>query len=217
MKYSVKSLAFLAVMGLAITSCTPTPEGKKIDATEAQNVENTATAAAQKFAADVTTSKIEWLGTKMGGQHNGDLKLSNGEVVVEGGKIVGGTFTIDMTSINVLDLTGEAKGNLEGHLKNADFFEVETYPTGTFTITSVKEVAGTEGQTHAISGNLTLKGIEKAVNDIPANITITETGVEATTPQFVINRQNWGITYQSKMKESLLNDDMGIKITLSAK
>lgn len=217
MKYSVKSLAFLAVMGLAISSCTPTPEGKKIEAGDAQNVENTATSAAKKFAVDVNTSKIEWLGTKMGGQHNGDLKLSNGEVVVENGKLVGGTFTIDMNTINVLDLTGEAKGNLETHLKNADFFDIEKFATGTFTITSVKESTGVEGQTHAISGNLTLKGIEKAVNDIPATVKITETGVEAATPQFVINRQNWGITYQSKVKESLLNDDMGIKITLSAK
>ena len=217
MKYTVKSLAFLALMGLAITSCTPKVEGEKAQTSEAQTVENKATEASKKFAADVTASKIEWLGTKMGGQHNGDLKLSKGEVIVEGGKLVGGSFTIDMNSINVLDLEGEMKGNLEGHLKNADFFEVEKFPTGEFVITSVTEATGVEGQTHAITGNLTLKGITKAVNNIPATVTVTETGVEATTPQFVINRQDWGITYQSTMKESLLNDDMGIKITLSAK
>jgi hypothetical protein len=51
--------------------------------------------------------------------------------------LVGGTFVLDMTSINATDLQGEYQQKLNGHLKNGDFFELIN--TATFKITSVKK------------------------------------------------------------------------------
>lgn len=213
MKYAIQSLAFLAMMGY-LTSCSSAPAGDKVTTGEAQKVETVA--AAKELAVDVAASKIEWVGSKTGGQHNGDLKIKSGSVKIDGGKIVGGAFVLDMTSINVLDLTDKAKADLEGHLKTADFFEADKFPEGKFEIVSVKEEAGKAGETHVITGNLTLKEKSFAVN-IPAKVALSDAGVTASTEQFTINRQDWGINYKSTMKDVIINDQMGIKITLAAK
>jgi polyisoprenoid-binding protein YceI len=66
----------------------------------------------------------------------------------------------------VLDLTVQtASVNTEvekrdGHLKSADFFNAEKYPTMTFKSTSIKKVS--EGK-YKVSGDLTLTGITKPV------------------------------------------------------
>jgi polyisoprenoid-binding protein YceI len=63
------------------------------------------------------------------------------------------TATIDATSINT---NNEQR---DGHIKSADFFEVETHPTWTFTTTGVKA----DGDDYLLSGDLTIKGATKPV------------------------------------------------------
>ena len=47
-----------------------------------------------------------------------------------------GEFFVDMTSINVQDLTGGSKERLEGHLRSDDFFSVESFPSAHLYISS---------------------------------------------------------------------------------
>lgn len=63
------------------------------------------------------------------------------------------TAEIDVNSIN----TGNEQR--DGHIKSADFFEVEKYPTATFTSTSVKP----DGDDYLLDGDLTLHGVTKPV------------------------------------------------------
>ena len=109
---------------------------------------------------------------------------------------------------------------MEGHLKSADFFDVEKYPEGKFTITGVEELSGSE-YTHKISGNLELK---EAVKNISFDATISKDGdtYTAKTATFTIDRTQWGVNYGSKnifkdLKDAFINDDMEITITLVAK
>ena len=62
--------------------------------------------------------------------------------------------TIDVASINTGD-TGR-----DGHLKSADFFETDKYPTAAFKSTKVEKVGDDE---YRIEGNLTLHGVSRAV------------------------------------------------------
>ena len=61
--------------------------------------------------------------------------------------------TVDAGSIDTRD------ASRDGHLKSADFFEIETYPTMTFTSTSVTP----DGDDYKVVGDLTLKGVTKSV------------------------------------------------------
>ena len=63
------------------------------------------------------------------------------------------TASIDVSSIDTNDEGRDA------HLRSADFFEVETYPTMTFTSTAVRP----KGSGYVVEGDLTLHGVTKAV------------------------------------------------------
>lgn len=92
-------------------------------------------------------SSIEWIGSKpVVNGHNETINIKNGFVHVNtDNQITGGEFVIDMNSISNADLTdAEKKGQLEGHLKSADFFEVEKYPEAKFVITGVTPATDTD-------------------------------------------------------------------------
>jgi polyisoprenoid-binding protein YceI len=63
------------------------------------------------------------------------------------------TATVDLDSI----VTGQEQR--DAHIRSADFFEVEKYPTMTFTSTGIKA----KGDEYVLEGDLTLKGITKPV------------------------------------------------------
>jgi len=216
MKPSISFLSLLLAAGLFV-SCQQSPEGQKVEAGDAQEVSVTPVGAT--FNVDAQASAINWVATKVTGQHNGTISVSNGQLNVLDGEILGGNFTLDIKSITVLDLTGEDKGKLEGHLRSGDFFDGEKFPAGMFEITAVEPVSGSDDVTHNITGNLTLKGISKSVT-IPANVVIAENMVSAITPVFKINRTEWGVNYGSGVigtaKDKIIHDEISLAINLKA-
>ncbi len=52
-------------------------------------------------------------------------------------------------------------GGRDGHLKSADFFDVENFPLITFTSGSLKNI---DDENYALTGDLTIKGVTKTVN-----------------------------------------------------
>src|SRR5580693_7361587 len=62
--------------------------------------------------------------------------------------------SIPATSVSTVD------AKLDAHLKDADFFDVEKFPTLTFKSTSIRS---TGGQDYAVAGDLTIRGITKTV------------------------------------------------------
>ncbi len=195
------------------------PQGEKAQTGDAQEV--TATEGDVTMNVDVAASKVEWTGAKPTGQHHGTIAISEGSLMLTDGNIVGGKFTIDMKSIVDLDLTSaEDNGKLVGHLKSPDFFDAEKYPTAVFVITSVAALSGNAEATHTITGNLTMKDATKSVT-FPAKVTLEGNTLTASTPDFVIDRTQWNVQYGSKtifndLKDKFINDEIGLKISLSA-
>ncbi|AZZ59647.1 YceI family protein [Riemerella anatipestifer] len=167
----------------------------------------------------VEKANINWWGYKMiksdASSHNGTLGLKNGSVVLKNNQLAGGTFVLDMTSINATDLTGEYQTKLNNHLKNGDFFEVEKYPTANFKITSLKKT-GKADYNYLVTGALTVKGKTNAVT-FPAKIGVTNGVVTLTSDKFSIDRQKWGIAYQSTMKDMVIKDNMDLQVSFTAK
>src|ERR1700756_2400520 len=92
----------------------------------------------QKFEVVVGKSNIDWVGRKVTGAHNGTISLKNGELTVTDGALTGGKFTIDTTSIKILDVTDPAtNAQFAGHLASDDFFSIEKHPEAKLEITSV--------------------------------------------------------------------------------
>ena len=77
------------------------------------------------------------------------------------GKLVTGENPLDSSVTAEIDLASIITGSeqRDQHIRSADFFEVETYPTMTYRSTGVRE----DGGEFVIDGELTLKGVTKSV------------------------------------------------------
>ena len=134
----------LTVISASISLLSFTPKQNKADAV-------TFTVTAQK-------SKVDWIGSKKSDYHTGYFPIKSGSVQVEAGKLVGGSFVIDVAGLKVTDERGGEK--LQGHLSSADFFDVTKFGDATFAITSVKYTAGDKA---SITGNLKIKDISAPI------------------------------------------------------
>ncbi len=226
MNYLLKITFLFLGLGLVV-SCSNKPAGADAKTGDAVGKAAQAAADAKVYKVSNTTSQVLWTGSKPTGQHTGTIGISNGSLSVEGNKITGGNFDLDMTSITVTDLKAEdGKGDLEGHLKglkddNADhFFNTRKFPTGKFVITNVEAVSGNPSATHKITGDLTLKGISKSVT-FDASVGMAGNKLSAVTPAFKINRTEWGVNYKSKsvfddLKDKFVDDDIALVINIDA-
>lgn len=148
---------------------------------------------------DLEASQIEWVGKKVTGQHTGTIQIKSGSLDMTNGTISGGMFEIDMTSIEVTDLSGDMKGKLEGHLTSDDFFGVEKFPTATVKITKANKM---EGNKYGIVADLTIKGITH-----PVNFTATVEGNEAMA-DITVDRAKYDVRYGSGSFFDGLGDKM---------
>ncbi|HTW18715.1 MAG TPA: YceI family protein [Mycobacteriales bacterium] len=99
---------------------------------------------------------------------------------------------IDATSIDT------ANSQRDDHIRGADFFEVEKYPTITFVSTAAEQ---TDDDTYVLTGDLTIRGISK-----PVAVTFEKTGA-AVDPwgnfrvgfegAGTINRTDWGVSFNA--------------------
>lgn len=220
-------------MALALTStlvaCNNGAPESTVEATDAKEVK-TETVETTKYSVVTAGDEVSWEGYKtfaVGDAHNGTIQVSEGNFMVEGDQLVGGSFTIDMTSINDLDLaeSPEYKAKLEGHLMSPDFFAVDSFPTAKFEITGAEVVgaADTTGATHNISGNLTLRGMTKNVT-IPAMVEMTDAGINFSTPEFVIDRSQWDVKFRSTSftefadiaKDKVIDNNIKLSVDLKA-
>ena len=100
----------------------------------------------------------------------------------------------------------------DGHLRSADFFDVETYPELTFVSTSVSS--------DSMTGDLTIKGVTRSVTfdlefdgvqaDPWGN---TKAGFTATT---AINRSDWGLTWNAALEGGgvLVSDKIALTLEI---
>ncbi len=174
----------------------------------------------QIYVIDTMNSKAEWKGFKVvksdNTSHIGTLKFESGEVTVKDNKLESGQFVIDMNSIANEDLK-ETDGNakLIGHLKSADFFDVEKFPTASYEITKISEAPAGSDYNTVLDGNLTLKGITKPAT-FNANVKIKDGELSIATEPKDINRDEFGIKFQMPAAEGLIKNEINVQLKVKA-
>ena len=122
------------------------------------------------------------------------------------------TAEIDVTSVN----TGNP--DRDAHLRTADFFDVEKYPTATFRSTGVQA----KGDAYVLDGEFTLKGITKPVslalefNGVNPGMGHGEVaGFEASV---VLNRKEFGIDIDMPLETggAVVGDKVTITLEVEA-
>lgn len=174
-------------------------------------------------AIDVNKSRIEWVGTKVAGQHNGTLNLVSGEVDVSDTQLKSARFVMDMRSLQVLDIQDKGRNKkLVNHLKNDDFFSVDKYPTAIFELSNATPIKGVSSkeENYEISGDLTIKGITHA-NTFKARIDLINGKAQAH-GTIIVDRTKYGITYKSgsifeSVGDRAIHDEFSIRFDVITK
>lgn len=213
-----KTLIYIAILSLGSVVACSGPKGDKAKIADADtitaNIEG-----ADKYVVDTAASLVEWKGYKPTGEHNGTLKVKSGSLYIKENTPVGGDFVIDMKSLKNLDLTDpEWNGKLTGHLRSADFFNVDSFPEANFVVTQIVRNK-TGAPAYFLTGNLTVKGISKSIT-FGADVTATAETFTASAPQFTVDRTEFDIRYKSNkfftdLKDEFINDEFGLAIKLS--
>jgi polyisoprenoid-binding protein YceI len=142
------------------------------------------------------------------GEFEGSAHVDTANPAASSAKVVIKTAGID---------TGNA--DRDGHLRSADFFDVETYPEITFEATDVARV---DAVTWRLTGDLTIKGVSKPVSidfestgsarDPFGNLRV---GFEGST---TINRKDWGLTWNAALETGgvLVSEKIKLEFDVSA-
>ncbi len=170
----------------------------------------------------VTEGIVNWSGTNTvgGSGHQGAIMVESGTLLVNQGQILSGKVTLDMNSISVADIKdpGERR-DLESHLKDADFFEVNKFPKAEFEINEVLP-STMPNFNWVLSGTLKMRGKTAPVN-IPVKFSIEGDILRAETPAFPINRTTWGVNFHSgilgTVKDKMIDDTVPISLKIVAK
>ena len=159
---------------------------------------------------NVEKSKVTWKGYKVTGSHEGTIAISSGVLKFNDDKLVGGEFSIDMTTLTNTDIKGKSAKNLEGHLKSDDFFGVEKYPTAQITFKNVKPSGK---NSYTVMADLTIK---EKTNPIVFEISIY--GSKATA-SLKVDRTKYDVRYGStsffdNLKDKAIYDEFDLIVDL---
>jgi polyisoprenoid-binding protein YceI len=143
----------------------------------------------------------------------GKFRTVSGELVTGGDPLDSSvTAEIDLSSID----TGSEQR--DAHIRSADFFEVETYPTMTYRSTGVRR----HGNDYILDGELTLKGVTK---EVPLTLELNGFGPDAyggTRAGFTatgeINRRDFGVNFAAVMETggAVVSDKVTIHLEIEA-
>ena len=147
-----------------------------------------------------SSSKVEWVGAKVTGDHTGGFKTVKGQVFVDEGKLNSLSAEIDINSLFSDD------ERLTKHLLGDDFFSAPKFPTAIFSSTKIEK--------DTIHGVLDMRAIKKEIS-FPATVNVTAQGVDIKA-KFKINRRDWSINYNGKANDHI-KDEVLIKLDVQYK
>ena len=154
---------------------------------------------------------LTWQGkAAMGGYSpEGTLQIEKALLTIKDDQIIGLVVAVDMTTLS------QENKRLEGHLRDADFFDVAVFPQAVFTLTKPIDLK---------FGGSELEGVMSIKNNaqtevIPAQISIID-GMIVVEFNHKFDRTDYGITYNSpsvfeKLKDQAIADEFSLKGKLS--
>jgi len=204
--FAIVMLALAVVISACANPAADKPHATVSEAS--QNADASKPAGAETLAITPENSKIEFVGSKVTGSHNGSFKQFNGTIDLVKDGLEKSRVTVDIDTTSIVTDTDR----LTAHLKTPDFFDVAKYPKANFTSTKIEPVT-TAGATHTVTGNLDLHGVKKSIS-FPATIQVAPDAASVNA-EFAINRKDFGISFAGATND-LIRDEVVMKLTVKA-
>jgi len=164
------------------------------------------------YGIDTTHSSVSFKVRHLVSKVSGGFNDFDGTIVADFGNLDASSvdFTIQASSI---DTKNEKR---DGHLRSADFFNVEEFPEITFKSSKITKI---DGDSYAVVGTLTMYGVSKEITltvDFLGEMTAmggTRAGYELTT---TVDRKDYGVSWNRALDAGgfVLGDDVEININL---
>lgn len=222
MKVFVQVGYMAAVLAVAVfcLSCEKPPKGDQAVINEQVRA---AEGVGETYLVDTANSWVRFTGHGVGKNHPGTFSLNYGRVMVTDDDITGGTFVMDITSLD-LEQEGETIDNkLKPHLLSGDFFDAANFGTSRFEITAVEPYkpedeakSFVDGANLSISGNLQIRNVTKNIT-FPARVNLNGTRLEAEA-NFDIDRKEWEMNYgnDKTLGDKFISETVNIEFHLEA-
>jgi polyisoprenoid-binding protein YceI len=177
-----------------------------------------------RFEIDQAASVVEWMGRNLFNHHLGTVRLGSGNVLINNGQLAGGRLSIDMTTLQCMDIPDPAlNAHLIAHLKNDDFFSVDKYPRADLELTDITYRSGVspDEPNYQVVGDFTLRGVTKRIN-FPALVARKPDGSFTAQGVLDIDRTLWGANYGSaklfgRLGQHLVNDEVHLHLKVVTK
>lgn len=207
----------IAAVGL---SCEKPPKGDQAVITEQVAI---AEGVGETYVVDTINSYVRFTGHGVGKNHPGTFSLNYGQVMATDNKVTGGTFIMDITSLD-MEQEGEMIDNkLRPHLLSGDFFNAANFGTSQFEITDIEpyepkdgEKSLVDGANFRVSGNLQIRDVTKNIS-FPARIDLDGNRLEADA-NFDIDRRQWQMNYgnDKTLGDQFISEKVNIEFHLEA-
>ncbi|MEU2620131.1 YceI family protein [Streptomyces sp. NPDC007157] len=185
--------------------------------------DDTATAATAETAALTGDYTIDPAHTTLGfvARHamvtnvKGNFRQFEGSLHLDGSDPAKSTASLDIT----MDSITTGSPDRDGHLKSADFFKTDEFPTMTFRSTKAEALGGDD---YRITGDLTILGVTRPVTiDLEFNGAAKDpfgnerVGFEG---KAEIKRSDWGVTWNAALETGgvLVSDKIKLNFDISA-
>jgi polyisoprenoid-binding protein YceI len=220
----MKVKGYLVAAGLIVVIASCGGGEPKGDNAAIQEKQQAADVQGVQFAVDTTVSRVRFTGYGVGKNHPGKFKVTSGTVAVADNKVTGGSFTIDIRSLDLEQKGGMFDSKLRPHLMSGDFFDAEKFGTAKFEISSVQpyspggsDTSVVAGANYTVSGNLTLKDVTKNIS-FPAKIDLDGNTLKAKS-NFIIDRTQWQMRYgnDKTLGDKFIDEKVKIELDLEAK
>ncbi len=159
---------------------------------------------AQKFTATDAGSKVHFVIKNFGIKTGGDFTGLKGNIVFNPNALNTSMFNVSVNA-NTVDTDNSSR---DKHLRKEEYFNVEKYPLLTFVSTKITK-STTAGRFY-VFGNLTIKGVTKAI-EFGFSATPTTTGYSFK-GEFEINRRDFGVGGSSVS----MSDNLKVTLQIAA-
>ena len=216
----LKYFCLLVGTSLMMFSCDKAPKGDEAVITDQVLPKE---GVGETFVVDTASSWIRFTGHGVGKNHPGTFKLSYGNVMATDNKVTGGTFVLDIASMDMEQEGEMIDTKLRPHLLSGDFFDAENFGTSRFEITSVEPYKPKEGEKSLvdganfnISGNLQIRNVTKNIT-FPARVDLDGNRLEAEA-NFDIDRRQWQMNYgnDKTLGDKFISETVNIEMHLEA-
>jgi len=215
----MKKLIFTVTLAIVVVSSCVN-NGKKTEITGAKKVKINKNEATVRYHKIDSKSHLFWKASHIGGvqPRYGKVSLKKAEALVNENRLTNLVTELNMSSLTVENFKDEkSKKKLTQHLQSNDFFKISTFPTSKFELTAIEEINGMYDS--KITGNLTILETTKSIT-FKAEIKISENEIAIKSEDFVIDRTNWDLTYNTEGTKGvptdyLISNTIGFTIDVS--